>query len=64
MKPPRTVGIDTLRARLHERVGAAQADGQHTIVTSYRKPVAVLVPYVWYVEQAGADTTTTEETAP
>lgn len=64
MKTPRTVGIDTLRQRLKERVGAARTQDQHTIVTSYGKPVAVLVPFAWWAMVLGQlDYDDTEETA-
>jgi prevent-host-death family protein len=49
----RTLGVQQARERLRERIDAALERGEHTVITRTGRPVAVLVPHRWYIEQGG-----------
>ena len=44
--------VQQARENLHEHIDAALEQGEHTIIARSGRPVAVLVPYRWYVEHA------------
>jgi prevent-host-death family protein len=48
----KTLGVQQARENLRDRIDAALERGEHTIITRVGRPVAVLVPYRWYSENA------------
>lgn len=61
MKKPTTLGTIEFRNRLRERIDAAHANGQHTVITRTDRPLAVLVPVSWYERATGQKVTVTVE---
>jgi antitoxin (DNA-binding transcriptional repressor) of toxin-antitoxin stability system len=59
VKRPTTLGTIEFRTRLRERIDAAHANGQHTVITRTDRPLAVLVPHSWH-ERKTADQPTEE----
>lgn len=47
------VSIQSARQQLRDHVDAAREDGQHTVIERHGRPVAVLVPVIWYVSKGG-----------
>ena len=47
----KTLGVQQAREKLRERIDAALELGEHTIITRTGRPVAVLVPYRWYIQR-------------
>lgn len=46
----KTLGVQQARENLRDRIDAALENDEHTIITRVGRPVAVLVPYRWYLE--------------
>lgn len=45
----RAVGVQQVRDHLRDLIDAAVQRGEHTAISRHGQPVAVLVPYTWYV---------------
>lgn len=49
------MGVQQVRAHLRDLLDAILERGEHTVVTRAGRPIAVLVPYSWYLERNQAD---------